>query len=64
MADHSAESMKFKVTQFKNEEDTQPSRDFRILTLDKIFAWIDKKDYDERVKEELKKMISKYPHSA
>jgi len=64
MADHSAESMKFKVTQFKNEEDTQPNHDFRILTLDKIFAWIDKKDYDERVKEELKKMISKYPHSA
>lgn len=64
MSDHAAESMKFKVTQIKNEEDTQPSRDFRILTLDKIFAWIDKKDYDERVKEELKKMISKYPHSA
>jgi hypothetical protein len=64
MADHSAESMKFKVTQFKNEEDTQPNHDFRILTLDKIFDWIDRKDYDERVKEELKKMISKYPHSA
>jgi hypothetical protein len=64
MSDHAAESMKFKVTQLKSEEDTQPNRDFRILTLDKIFAWIDKKDYDEKVKEELKKMISKYPHSA
>lgn len=64
MPDHSAESMKFKVTQLKNEQDTQPSHDFRILTLDKIFAWIDKRGYDETVKEELKKMVSKYPHSA
>ena len=64
MPDHSAESMKFKVTQLKNEKDTQPSHDFRILTLDKIFAWIDKRGYDETVKEELKKMVSKYPHSA
>jgi len=64
MPDHSAESMKFKVTQLKNEQDTQSNHDFRILTLDKIFAWIDKRGYDETVKEELKKMISKYPHSA
>jgi len=64
MADHSAESMKFKVTQLKNDNDTEHSRDFRILSLDKILAWIDKKDYDETVKKELKRMIKSYPHSA
>ena len=64
MAEHSAESMKFKVTQLKNDNDTEYNRDFRILSLDKILAWIDKKDYDETVKKELKRMIKSYPHSA
>lgn len=64
MAEHPAESMKFKVTQIKNDINSEPERDFRILTLDKIFAWIDKKDYDPSIKQELKKMVSRYPHSA
>lgn len=64
MSDHAAESMKLKVVHTnKNGESSEP-RDFRILSLDKIFAWIEKKDYDDTVKAELKKMVSKYPHNA
>ena len=64
MSDHAAESMKLKVVHTnKNGESSEP-QDCRILTLDKIFAWIEKKDYDDAVKAELKKMVSNYPHNA
>lgn len=64
MADHAAESMKFKVVHTNKNGESPESKDFRIITLDKIFAWIDKKDYDDAVKDELKKMVSKYPQNA
>lgn len=64
MSDHAAESMKFKVTQMNKNGEASELRDFRIITLDKIFSWIDKKDYDDVVKDELKKMVSKYPQNA
>ncbi len=65
MADHAAESLRFKVTPLRGDQErTEQPRDFRILSLDKIFAWIDRKDYDDNVKRELKKIVSKYPQSA
>ena len=64
MADHAAESMKFKVVHSNKNGESPEARDFRIITLDRIFAWIDKKDYDDAVKDELKKMVSKYPQNA
>ena len=63
MSHHSAESINFKVVNLNNP-DREDQRDFRMLTLDKVFAWIDKKEYDESIKNELKKMVSKYPSNA
>ncbi|MEI7486119.1 MAG: hypothetical protein WCJ72_01700 [Chryseobacterium sp.] len=63
MSHHSAESINFKVVNLNNP-DREEQRDFRMLTLDKVFAWIDKKEYDESIKNELKKMVSKYPSNA
>ena len=64
MADHSAEYMKFKVVNGNGQIREDSHRDFRVLTLDKIFDWIDKRGYDAAVNAELKKMVSKYPHNA
>ena len=63
MAEHNAEYLKFKVV--NNAGDAkEENRDFRILTIDKIHRWIEKKGYDSAVNIELKKMLSKYPHNA
>lgn len=62
MSNNAAESINFKVVNM-----TQPDRkneDCRMITLDKVYAWIDKKEYDESIKNELKKMVAKYPNNA
>jgi len=64
MPDPSAESMKFKVSHMGNDGNVNETRDFRTITLDKIHAWIDKKDYDNALKEELKRMVGTYPQNA
>ena len=62
MSDNAAESMNFKVSAIS--QPGRESRDFRMITLEKVYAWIDKKDYDESVKLELKKMVANYPNNA
>ena len=57
-----AESMNFNVS--TGGEEKNRNKDCRILTLKKVFDFIDKKDYDESVKKELKRMVSGYPQNA
>lgn len=64
MAEHNAEYMKFKVVNDAGRARDEDRRDCRIITLDKIYDWIEKRGYDAAVNIELKKMVSKYPHNA
>lgn len=64
MAEHNAEYMRFKVVNDAGHARDEHRRDCRIITLDKIYDWIEKRGYDEAVNVELKKMVSKYPHNA
>lgn len=52
--------MKFSVSSGKSRN---PSK-LNTLTLEKVIAWIDKKESDEPVRRELKKMVSVYPQPA
>lgn len=57
-----AENINMKISSIGQQE--RVPYDFRIITLDKIYDWIDKKDYDDSIKIELKKMAAKYPANA
>lgn len=57
-----AENINMKISNIGQQE--RVPYDFRIITLDKIYDWIDKKDYDDSIKIELKKMAAKYPSNA
>lgn len=56
-----AESMNFNVS---SGEEKSRNKDCRIITLKKVFDFIDKKDYDESIKKELKRIVSAYPQNA
>ena len=61
MSTNNAENLNFRI--ISGVPDRIPNN-FRILTIKELLRWIDEKDIDEQVKEELKKMCSKYPQQA
>lgn len=63
MSINSAEKMNFKLLSTGDQLERKPC-DFNILTIKELLKWIDEKDIDEKVKEELKKKCSNYPQQA
>mgnify|MGYP003335381198 CR=1 FL=1 len=59
-----AENFKVKISTGNNDVDSRMPCDFRNITIKSVFKLIDSKDLPIEIKEELKKMASKYPHQA
>lgn len=65
MSTNNTEGLNFKIVSMgKDAVDQREPCNLRPLTLEKLFAWIDTKTIDPRLKEYLKKSASKYPHQA
>lgn len=65
MSTNNTENIGFKIVSMGKEDvDNRPVCNFRTLTLEKLFAWIDAKNVDARIKVELKKSASQYPQQA
>lgn len=65
MSSNNTENLGFKVlTMGREEVDSRRPCNLRPLTLQKLYAWIDDKRIDSRLKEELKKSAASYPQQA
>jgi hypothetical protein len=54
------DSIKFSISNGQNRKNEY----FQNITLKKVIFWIDQKDIDQETKNELKRMVSRYPHHA
>jgi hypothetical protein len=65
MSTNNTESLRFKIlTTGREEFDNRQKSNFRPMTLQRLYDWIDAKNLDDAVKKELKKSAGNYPQQA
>jgi hypothetical protein len=65
MSTNNTESLRFKILPTGKEEfDNREASNFRPMTLQRLYDWIDAKNLDALVKKELKKSAGNYPQQA
>lgn len=63
MSSNHTEGFSFKITNMGKDETRKPCN-FNILNLKDLHNWINKKEIEDALKEELKNMASRYPQQA
>ena len=65
MSTNNTENLKFKIlTTGKEDFDNRQKSNFKPMTLNRLYDWIDAKKLDDEVKKELKKSAGNYPQQA
>lgn len=60
MTNNNSEFINFNI----NAGNGRKNKNYKNLTLKKLYAWIEEKKLEVKITEELKRMCSKYPHQA